>query len=159
MSGGTTHRALLGAVAASPLVALVASSALASLPVAPGAFAAARRKVEIAEAAANAYRRDVFDPAWARYEALRGPDVTAPPTPAQRAAIDATGFVQAEEAYGAVLDAVWDAQEVMLLASAPDLAAIAHKLDVMIAQETWHDTHVPAVMAQLRADVAYPSAC
>ena len=41
----------------------------------------------------------------------------------------------------------------MILAPAPDLAAVADKLDAMIAEETWHDTIAPDVVAALRADV------
>ena len=88
-------------IAVAPVALTASAAALPTTFADTSEFAIARRAVRTAERAADTYRRDVFDPAWARYSRLTDTiPIAELGSPEHAAALDATGFLKVEEDYG-----------------------------------------------------------
>jgi hypothetical protein len=125
-----SRRALLGAVCAAPSLSVIPAEAGTSGRPAPSP---ARR--------GPGFRRDdeKWDRALARFRAAQ-------------AAVDAAGGEPDQDRYDALVDSATDALSALLALPAPDLPAVAAKLDHIVAHLAWELTGSEDCLENLRLD-------
>lgn len=150
MASSPSRRALLGAFAAVPLaVGVIAFPAVSAVPDTRNWRYAVQLEVSRRKAYEIFHEAYVVEPSD-RHEALCQSFGPRPFTPAQKALLAAIDCH--EDQYNTLVWAHSDAVQALMMTPAPDIAALALKLDLFAKDESWECVAVGEFIAAMQAD-------
>lgn len=149
-----TRRGVLGAMGALPALSFPTVSATA----ARGDWDAACAAFTAADKAMQAYDRDYLTPAADRYTAWRDQwpmSLNVSDNAAMREGhiIESAIFDPVQKCFDDLVSARYDSMWTMVRHPAPDMSAIAHKIEVLIEEEAWDLDAFDSVMPCLLSDL------